>query len=417
MLSRWAKGDEKVILEKKGGLKVKIRNLLAFVAMLSVFIIGIGTAHAVFGVNDDVAGQDIVVPLICGNCGADTICGNGDDSSGLNTLIAIAEVKAGEKLLTGDYPKTDDNKTPKVCMDWDLRNRTSCTVLTSRHCWSAWDIEGFDCKTLTKNIGTSMEVVIDGVKYNTGYIIYRQTVAADDINNKFIAWQYLVDLTKGFASGFNGLQMEGGVGSANLGEDGGNAPITAHDFFPRYYINNNDPDSWTWWIILAGRNEVGIYGNGTSCGNICPAALLTRILFGNLCNEAENCIDFGIEIPYEMNIISVGDIPQLGAIWPDPTVVRKGWATVGIREEGDTTVGAHILTEGTINPDDNICGLNGGELYSIFGYSYQRAKSNDPSSTGFNLSWDVVHPMHRVYCSNSAAGIEGAECTSETNSP
>ena len=53
MLSRGLR-EKQLILDKKGGLKVKIRNLLAVVAMLSVFIIGIGTAHAVLGVNDDV---------------------------------------------------------------------------------------------------------------------------------------------------------------------------------------------------------------------------------------------------------------------------------------------------------------------------------------------------------------------------
>jgi len=402
-------------------LKVKIRNLLAFVAMLSVLLLGIGTVYAVPGINDDVPGQDIVTPIICGNCGADTICGNGDDSSGLNTLIAIAEVKGGTDLLSGGFPKDQDGLTPKVCMHLDIRNRTSCTVLTDDHCWSPFDVEGFDCKALTKNIGSTMDVTIDGVHYNVGYVLFTQTINADEVegvSNTFVAWQYLVDLSKGFASGINGLSMENGVGS-NLGEDTGGSPITAHSLYPRYYINNNDPDSWTWWIILAGRNEVGLYGNGPSCGNTCPAALLTRVLFGNLCNEAEQCIDFGVGIPYEMNVISVGDIPQLGAIWPDPTAVRKGFAAVGISEEGDTTFGAHISTVGTINPENPICGLNPGEFYSLFGWSYERAKSNTPLPSGFDGSWDVSHQMHRLYCSNAPdAGVTpGEECTSTTTTP
>jgi len=402
-----------VILEKKGGLKVKIRNLLAFVAMLSVLLLGIGTVYAVPGINDAVPGQDIVVPIICGNCGTDTICGNIDDSSGLNTLIAIAEVKGGTPLLSGSYPKNDNGQTPKVCMHLDIRNRTSCTVLTKDHCWSPWDIEGFDCKALTRFVGSSMDTTIDGVHYNVGYVIYTQTDYSDKLDNKFIAWEYLVDLTKGFASGFNGLSMENGVGD-NLGEDAGSSPITAHDFFPRYFINNNDPDSWTWWILLAGRNEVGLYGNGPSCGNTCPSAVLSRSLTGDLCNEAEVCVDFGIEIPYEMNVISVGDIPQLGEVWPDPSAQRKGFALVKIVEEGDMTTGAHITTEGTVNPSIPICGLNAEEFYSMFGWSQQRAKSNDPSSTGFNLSWDVAHEMHRTYCSNApdAGTTPGEECLS-----
>lgn len=383
--------------------------------MFSLLLFGIGTAYAVPGIADDVPGQDIVTPIICGNCGADHVCGNADDSSGLNTLIAIAEVSDGTPLLSGAYPKNDNGQTPQVCMHLDIRNYKSCTVLTKDHCWSPYDIEGFDCKALTNNVGTSMQVTIDGVIYNVGYVIYTQYVAANGIGNRMIAWEYLVDLEMGFASGLNGLSMEDGVGSM-LQESAGTDPITARDLYPRYYINNDSLDSWTWWIILAGRNEVGINGNGPTCGTTCASGVLNRVLTGYLCDEAENCIDFGVGIPYEVNIINVEEIAQLGAIWPMLTYPKKGFAVVRVAETGDTVTGTHIEIDGTINPDINICGLTADEFYSMFGWSYERATSTTLPITG---NWDVVHTMHRTYCANSgtAGNTPGVDCTATSVAP
>lgn len=314
-----------------------MRILLGITAMLGVLFCGIGTVHAVPGVADNVPGQDIVVPLICGNCGPDHICGDADDSSGLNTLIAIAEVGGPDK-------------TSGASMHFDVRSRESRTEFSGWHAWTPWSVEAFDCKTLTQNVGSSMDVVVDGVHYNAGYVIFYQY--SIPVSNRFISWVYFVDLAKGFAAGFNGLSMENGVGPG-LEEDAGGVPVTASFFYPRYFINNNDPDSWTWWIFLAGTNQPG------------------RTFSGNICNEEENCVDFGIAVPYELNVISVESIPALTAVWPDPTRQRKGFAVLTLFGAGNT--------EG---------------YYSMFGWSYERATSVSLPITG---NWDVVHPMHRMY--------------------
>jgi hypothetical protein len=46
-------------------LKVKIRNLLAVVAMISILLFGVGTALAVTGVDDEVPANDAVIPFVC----------------------------------------------------------------------------------------------------------------------------------------------------------------------------------------------------------------------------------------------------------------------------------------------------------------------------------------------------------------
>ena len=67
---------------------MKIRSLLTILAMFSVLLLGAGTAHAVYGVADDVPAQDLIIPIICGK----------DANNGVNTAIAIAEVTCGSLI-------------------------------------------------------------------------------------------------------------------------------------------------------------------------------------------------------------------------------------------------------------------------------------------------------------------------------
>jgi hypothetical protein len=53
------------------------------------------------------------------------------------------------------------------------------------------------------------------------------------------------------------------------------------------------------------------------------------------------------------------------------------------------------------------------EYYSAHAWSYQREQSNDGLP---NLSWDVIHPQHRVWCSVSDPD-NGVDCSYGTVNP
>jgi len=205
------------------------------------------------------------------------------------------------------------------------------------------------------------------------------------LQNRFVGWEYLVDLQKGFASGFNAVSIEDGIGQ-NLGEDGGNAAITAATFWPRIYVHNALSQTWNWWIVLAGRNEY-------SCGGVAPAP--GRYLKGYVCSPEEVCPSFSIRIPKELNIIDMmTEMPQVSSIpgWP-----KSAFAIANV-EETYSQSGKLTTIQGTMNTE--VCSEEAQPAYSMFGWSYQRAQSDTPIG-GFNGSWDVVHPFHRNYCSGA----------------
>ena len=112
-LSRWLRKRSPESY-KEGGLKVKKKSLL-IIAILSVLLVGVGTAYAVIGVGDDVPGQDLVIPFMCGRTDVDS-------SNTLNTLYTIAEVKGGGPVGVN-----------WVSTDRLLYNSRSVTTMTFRH--------------------------------------------------------------------------------------------------------------------------------------------------------------------------------------------------------------------------------------------------------------------------------------------
>jgi hypothetical protein len=382
-------------------LKVKKRSLLIIVAMLSICLFGIGTAYAITGVADDVPGEDVVFPIICEG----TVDANGDAVFGsLDTIWAIADKGSDADLgcTVSDSvcdPKLDDPADKSgigvVYTDVFVQDMQSRNTLDSSACWSHNDVVSGDCQDLINQMSQDKRVqmltTIANKSYFAGYVVYQQTAVCGEqgFGNRFIPWVYLQDVVKGFSAGFNGVSIEDGVGP-ELGEDG-DIGITANQVFPRYFILNGDPDTFNWWIFLAGRNQ---YAFG-------PQANLTRTLQCFLCNEHEYCYSTGLDIPYELNIINVGQVlpGALKASYPE-----AGFAYCTIKETGNLP-GEPGVTQilGTLSfTDDEQGSVNGdAETYSLLGWAYERAK---PISNNVKLS--VIHPIHRTYCARGSGGRE-----------
>jgi len=361
---------------------VKIRSLLTIVAMLSMLLCGIGTAHAVLGVADDVPANAIVVPIICG-VGA----------NGLNTAFAIAETNC-PKVIDPLVTTPDGNAV--IMTHASVRNSCSQEVYTFEKPFTCHDVEAFNCKDLIDAMSpgaqNKMKISVEGTDYYAGYMILNNVTSEE---NDLIGWTYLLDLNLGFASGFNVIGLEDGAG-ARLEEDAGAAPITAFDFMPRYFVLNDKSQTWNWWIVLAGRNQLGNFtcrndnGSDTVISN-CSSAILSRSLKGIICNEQEDCPDFEFGIPRELNIIDVEkNLP--GSLHP-AGFPKGGFAKLGVVEKGDFN-GTPVTVQGSYD-GLTVCGLTAGQYYSIFGYAYQREQAGTSE-----LSWDVVHTMHRDYCSS-----------------
>lgn len=298
-----------------------MKRLVTLVALFTLVLLSYGTAQAVLGVDDNVPGTDLVIPLICEKGGT------------LNTLYAIGEVWG--------LPVTADrivlNSRSEVIYD-DVIDLTELDVLAG------------DCQALVAGMSnaqrSALEVTIGGKTYYVGYMAIVNDNWPDW--DELISWSYLVDLPKGFASGFNGLSFEGYV-TNQLCEFDSVAwnPVcsTAILFFPRYFILNDKPDTWNWWIFLYGDNDAN------------------RVLEGYICNEEEQCISLRIPVSRELNIIDAGTyIPNaLHAGYPK---AGFGWL---INVETDYDNGA-------------------------FGWAYQRAQGNSVAGT-----WDVIHPIHKIY--------------------
>lgn len=373
---------------------MKIRNLLAVVAMLSVFIIGIGTAHAVLGVNDDVPQQDLAIPLICEKAGS------------LDTLFAIAD----KDEAACHYADTNVVTRAAVFL-YDYQSRFLQDTVYE---WTKHDVVTDTCSNLVDTVAgnpPAAEVILNGRTYYVMYAVVQQLTGGDvpfqtgdtcDIQptNRFIAWEYLVDLSKGFASGFNAPGAENGLGT-EFNEALGNSPIAVATFLPRYYFLNDKVETWNWWIYFFGRNELAIE-NSILFSNV------HRRLSGIICDEQENCFSLIIPIPYELTIIDVLPkiTPSIKTIngFPGNPAGLGGFAILDIVETGQQT-----FPQIPINIVGTYTGgflLDPFEFYSAHAFSYQREQSNDGLP---GLSWDVVHPQHRIWCSVSDP-VNGAFC-------
>jgi hypothetical protein len=372
---------------EEGGLKVKKKSLLVVIAILSVLLVGAGSAYAVLGVADDVPANAVVVPIICG-VGA----------NGLNTTFAVAETTCPPVL---DPLVTTPDGNAVIMTHASVRNSCSQEVYTFNKPFTCYDVESFNCKDLIEAMSpgaqNQMKISVEGTDYYAGYMILNNITSPD---NDLIGWTYLVDLNLGFASGFNMIGLEDGAG-ARLEEDGGAIAISAFDFMPRYFVLNDKAETHNWWIVLAGRNQLGNFTCRNASGSDvvisnCSSAILSRSLKGIICNEQEDCPDFEFGIPRELNIIDVEkNLP--GSLHP-AGFPKGGFAKLGIVERGDF-LGTSVQVNGSVD-GLTVCGLTAGNFYSIFGYAYQREQAD--TST---LSWDVVHPMHRDYCLGASPAI------------
>jgi hypothetical protein len=292
--------------------------------------------------------------------------------------------------------------------------------------WTKHDVVTDTCSRIfdeQANNPVSAEVVINGRTYYVGYmrlaqndggniafqssdIAFCQDPANFDPSNRFIGWQYLVDLSKGFASGFNMPGAEDGIGVL-MGEANDGSPIAVASFYPRYFYLNDKVETWNWWVYLFGQNELAVKE---------PVLFGTihRVLDGIICDEQENCTSLVIPIPYELNIIEPlkenyipGLIKNLNNFPGNPAGLG-GFAMLDIVERG--TILFPVPTSYTSLGTFNLGSILGLEppfpYYSAHAWSLQREQSNDGLP---NLSWDVIHPQHRTWCSVSDP-VNGTGC-------
>lgn len=316
-----------------------MKKLVIMLALAAALIIGFqGTSHAVLGVVDDVPGTDVTFPIICEKGGT------------MNTLWTIADV-----LYVG------------ASAALYVATVESDIIYDDVVSWTSSDPDALvgDCQSLVAGMSpvqqAALEMTIGGRDYYVGYAIFMNLSARP--NYTFVPWVYLVDLTRGFASGFNGFAAEEWglyyadvavddtdlceYDPADIDNDGVvNECPTASLLFPRYFILNDKPETWNWWILMYGNND--------------PARFLT----GYICNEDEDCISLDIPVPDELNIIDVeGYVPaSIHAGYPK---AGFGWFV---------NVATYYAIEG------------------VLGWSYQRAEGDTVAAT-----WDVIHPIHRVY--------------------
>jgi hypothetical protein len=132
---------------------------------------------------------------------------------------------------------------------------------------------------------------------------------------------------------------------------------------PRYKIDNSDPNTFNWCIVMT-PSDVGQSANG-SCN---------RAMVGLVCDEKENCFDLAIPIPYQVNIVNVADLSQLGILFPLATFPKSGFGIFDVILQGTGAAG-------------NPCGNAGNEQY--LGWSYLHTLGSA------NLETALILPMHR----------------------
>lgn len=376
---------------------MKIRNLLAVVAMFSVFLFGAGTALAALGVNDLVPGRDVATPIICEG----TVDANGTNPvlSGIDTLFTIAEKNGADGQF---FELSGRDGKYVVCADLYVFDARSQRRYDDVYCWTAFDVVTDSCSAIISRMSPAgrlaMQTSENGKSLFAGYVavVQRDSGIAQSLTNRFVPWVYLTDLTKGFASGLSGIAAEDGTSAFNdLGEAAGAAPVSANSIYPRIFLLNDRAETFNWWILLLGRNAY----------QVLSLPSFDRFLDCQVCDEQENCDSETIAIPDELNIINIVDsVPSVAipGCFGDPSCPIAGFAMCTIREEGSTFTSPLVSITGTANfaPLDP---SSPSEFYSLYGWSYQRGAESNAT-----LSWDVIHEMHRVYCSGAAPGSDAS---------
>ena len=331
-------------------------------------------------------------------------------ATSLNTNWAIADLIGGSTNLSGEA----------VTANCSLWSRKSTLIFDFTYVWTPFQVVVDDCQSLltrhpnAKLVDQNMdsipdlEYTIDNVKYWAGYITCTQEGIVPigsgsplDPINRFMNNVYLVDLPLGFASGFNGPSLEGtgNPSDALMGEDGSANHITAHGIFARYYVNNDpiaNPNTWDWWIFLAGRNQYNLVDNITS----------TRDLSGYICDENEHCQSLSVPIPWELTVISIDPLlpgsPFFTPLGNHSSAVlqnfpKAGFGAFTVHELGSLAGQGGFTIYGTVNNDD--APGTTPPYYSLFGWSYQRAQASTALA-----DFDVIHPVFRTYCSGAVPG-------------
>ncbi len=280
-----------------------------------------GNALAVLGAADNVPGHDVVFPIIC------------EKNGSLNTTWAIANVFSSGGTA---------NATVRVYSATSSFLDSSNTMS-----WTPFDVESGDCQTLVATLSaadrTALEKTINSVVYYVGYVFIENNVSKYD--ERFISWVYVLDLVKGFASGFKGFQAEGWAGTSTLSEyspsDVKNA-IKGDRLWGRFILMNNNADTFNWLMLLLGDSNA-------------TAQLYYR-------DENENTVVTGNIALQEMNVLNVEDNMPGGLFSGYP---KYGYILITI-DEGDSSYD------------------------TVLGWMYQRYKA-----TTIEGSWDAIHEIDR----------------------
>lgn len=394
---------------------MKKKSLLTAIVFLSIFLVGIGTSYAIYGVPDDVPGRDLVWPVFCVETPGPNPAPNNAAATSLNTNWAIADLLGGSIDIAGDV----------ATANCTLYSKKSTLIFDFIYTWTPFQVVVDDCQSLLTRHPNGklvdndldgkpdLEYIIDGVKYWAGYITCTQQgiipiglQVPNQPQNRFMNNLYLVDLPLGFASGFNGPSLEGEPAGPSadsmFGEAGAVWHMTAHGLFTRYFINNDPasyPNTWDWWIVLSGRNQYNLVDNITS----------TRILNGYICDENEHCQSLAVPIPYELTVIDVDPLlPGSPFFTPidneSPAVAqtfpKAGFARFTVTESGSLAVQGAFTIAGTVNNAQAPGGALKPAYYSLFGWNLSRAQA----ASNILADFDVIHPMFRTYCSGGVAG-------------
>jgi hypothetical protein len=367
------------------------KAIVIFMVIAAFLVFHQGKAQAVIGAVDDVPAQDIIFPFICEHDPATGVAVNP-----LDVLMVVAEVQGLEGVPSAASAQLE-------VFDWDESNLRYDDSLnwTGRDVWTdtacsiviASGVNSNDTKSLLKDL--------DGDKVNDYYMGYL-TLTNDRARNQFIGWWYLADLANGFVAGANAIQSENGHHPETLGENylnrtetifdpgdnDGNAtspvdpfnvgddlptdyadyfnfgPIAlfADAMFPRYFLLNDNANTWTWWIMLSGANS-----NDYAC---------------DVCDEEEECVSKNAHTE-EFNVIDVWDIlPDIHDGFP-----KGGFAICGI--SGLVDFGGRTITSdydsGGFSTDVAVIDV----YYSIFGWDYERADVQNLAG-----NWSIVRPIH-----------------------
>jgi hypothetical protein len=369
-------------------LKVKKRSLLIIVAVLSVLLFGIGTAHAVMGVNDDVPGQDIVFPVICGV------------NNTVDTAFAIADVVGTGTIFSHDYPNNKDYQTDLHL--FVLEPGTSQEVKNLHFKFTPFDVLTGLCSTIIGQVDAAKKPQLIRNLCDSGgncqdyyvaelrWVQDQNIMGGDKPSNRFVSWVTFDDLANGYASGFDGLSMELGVGGEM--EENGSATkssvaIAARRIFPRYVVAGDPtqvPQDHDWWILLFGRADIShMFPQSSWIGN--------RILYCLFYDEDENVASNSIPIPEQLNVIDVD--PYVTGLFS--SYAHNGFASCDIQEDGSNSgVGFHNF--GTTDNDGLVESLlsDSSGYYSFAGWSHAKVEGQTA-----HASWDVIWPIHRTYCS------------------